>query len=75
MAASLEDHGVLVKQQGDRFVVYPNDLSGTGVIISPVVERERVGLNDRIWQITYTVASLKDNVDRYRGDAWASQRR
>lgn len=62
VAARMEDRGVKVTQQGDRFVVYPNDLRGMGVIVSPVVERERVGLMDKIWQITYTVPDLKEGV-------------
>jgi len=66
VAARLEQAGVKVTQQGDRFVVYPHDLTGTGVIVSPIEDRERVGLSDRIWQITYTVSNLNQNVERYR---------
>jgi hypothetical protein len=65
-AARLEARGVRVREQGPgRFVVFPEDLEGTGVILSRAVERERVGLNDKIWQITYAVPGLEAAVDRY----------
>lgn len=66
LAARLQDRGVKVHARDDgAFVVFPEDLDGTGVVISKRVERERVGLNDKIWQITYAVPSLRDAVDRY----------
>ncbi len=46
-------------------MVYPEDLRGTGVILSPIVERERVGLMDKIWQITYTVPDLEESITFY----------
>lgn len=65
VAARIEQAGIKVTQQGDRFVVYPEDLRGTGVILSPIAERERVGLMDKIWQITYTVPDLDEGVAFY----------
>ena len=66
VAARIEQAGIKVTQQGDRFVVYPEDLRGTGVILSPTAEREtRVGLMDKIWQITYTVPDLDESVAFY----------
>jgi hypothetical protein len=65
VAARIEQAGIKVTQQGDRFVVYPEDLRGTGVILSPIAERERVGLMDKIWQITYTVPDLDESVAFY----------
>lgn len=64
-AARLEQAGIRVTQQGDRFTVYPQDLDGIGVIISPSSAHDRVGLNDKLWQITYTVPDLKSGVARY----------
>ena len=66
VAARIEQAGIRVTQQGDRFVVYPQDLRGTGVILSPTVpERERAGLMDKIWQITYTIPDLDEGVAFY----------
>lgn len=66
VAARIEQAGIRVTQQGDRFVVYPQDLRGTGVILSPTAKREeRVGLMDKIWQITYTVPDLDESVAFY----------
>ena len=66
LAGRLRDKGLPVHEQGgDRFVVFPADLDGTGVILSPRVERERVGLNDKIWQITYAVPDLQAAIARY----------
>jgi hypothetical protein len=65
-AARLERQGVRVHQESpDRYVVLPEDLDGTGVVLSRRVERERVGLNDKIWQITYAVPNLHEAVTRY----------
>jgi catechol 2,3-dioxygenase-like lactoylglutathione lyase family enzyme len=64
-AARLERQGVRVHQDGDRYVVLPDDIDGTGVVLSRRVEHERVGLNDKIWQITYAVPELRAAVDRY----------
>ena len=66
VAENFEKAGIKVCQQGDRFVVYPQDLRGTGVILSPSADREhRTGLMDRIWQITYTVPDLDAGVAFY----------
>ena len=66
VAARIENAGIKVTQQGDRFVVYPEDLRGTGVILSPIASREqRIGLMDKIWQITYTVPDLDAGVAFY----------
>jgi catechol 2,3-dioxygenase-like lactoylglutathione lyase family enzyme len=65
-AARLERAGVRVHQErDDRFVVLPRDLSGTGVVLSKRVERDRVGLNDKIWQITFAVPRLREAVTHY----------
>jgi hypothetical protein len=53
------------QESADRYVVLPQDLGGTGVVLSRRVERERVGLNDKIWQITYAVPKLRAAVARY----------
>ncbi len=66
LAARLERKGIRVHDQGgDRFVVFPGDLHGTGLILSRRVEHPRVGLNDKIWQITYAVEKLEDPVAQY----------
>ena len=66
LAARLESKDVRVRQQGDdRYMVLPADLDGTGLIISKNVERERVGLGDKIWQITYAAPDLDAAVARY----------
>jgi hypothetical protein len=65
-ATRLERQGVRVHQESaDRYVILPEDLDGTGVVLSRRVERERVGLNDKIWQITYAVPNLHEAVTRY----------
>ena len=66
LAARLEREGVRVHEQGDgRYVVFPGDLDGTGVILTRRVEHERVGLADKIWQITYAVPKLEEAIARY----------
>jgi len=66
LAARLEAAGVRVHDQGgDRFCVYPADLGGIGVIVSKRTEREKVGLCDKIWQITYAVPELSGAVARF----------
>jgi catechol 2,3-dioxygenase-like lactoylglutathione lyase family enzyme len=66
LAAHLASHGIPVHaQSGDRFVAFPADLMGTGVILTPCEERRRVGLVDKIWQITYAVADLEEAVEYY----------
>lgn len=66
LASRLEREGVRVHEQGDgRFVVFPADLDGTGVILSKRVEHERVGLNDKIWQITFAVPHREDALAKY----------
>jgi hypothetical protein len=52
-------------QENDRFVVFPNDCHGTGVILSKTVERERIGLCNKIWQITYAVENFYDSLNMY----------
>ena len=39
LAERIDKAGIKVHQQGDRFVVYPKDLRGTGVILSPIASR------------------------------------
>ena len=66
LAGRLERAGIRVHEQsGDRFVVFPDDLRGTGVILSRRLERPRVGLSDKIWQITYAVDALDASLDAY----------
>ena len=66
LADRLERSGVVVHDQGeDRYVVLPQDLDGTGVTLTRRVEHPRVGLCDKIWQITYAVTHLHTAVDRY----------
>ena len=65
LAARIERKGIPIHQDGDRYVVLPADLNGTGVILSAREERERVGLNDKIWQITYAAADLDAQLDFY----------
>ena len=66
IAARLQERGIEVHEQSaERFVVFPEDLGGTGAILSKVESRPRVGLNDKIWQITYAMPDLKASVDRY----------
>jgi hypothetical protein len=66
LAAHLARDGIPVHaQDGDRYAVFPADFMGTGVILSPLDERPRVGLADKIWQITYAVADLDEAVSCY----------
>jgi hypothetical protein len=70
LAARLESRGVRVHARDDgRFVVLPADLDGIGVILSPHDRAAplpiAVGLNDRIWQITYAVPGLAPAVERF----------
>jgi catechol 2,3-dioxygenase-like lactoylglutathione lyase family enzyme len=66
LAARLASQGIPVHaQDGDRFVVFPADLMGTGVILTPPAERPRIGLADKIWQITYAVADLEEAIAYY----------
>lgn len=66
VAARLESAGVRVHEQGaERFCVYPGDLDGTGIVLTKTTRRERVGLAERIWQITYAVPDLRTAVARY----------
>jgi catechol 2,3-dioxygenase-like lactoylglutathione lyase family enzyme len=66
IAARLERAGVRVHQQSaDRFVVFQHDLDGTGIIISKTASHQRVGLADRIWQITFAVQDLEAAIGRY----------
>jgi hypothetical protein len=67
LVARLRDQLVVHEQVGGRFVILPEDLGGTGVILAPRVERERVGLNDKIWQLTYALPELGPAVARYTG--------
>ena len=66
VAARLQARGIRVHEQSpERFIVLPGDLNGTGLVLSKVQHRERVGLNDKIWQITYAVPDLKAAVANY----------
>ena len=66
VAAGLERQGVRVRQESaDRFAVTPDDGDGVGMIISKTAEREIVGLDTRLWQITYAVPDLKAAIARY----------
>ena len=58
LAEKIKQAGIKVSQQQDRFIIYPEDLRGTGVILSPIRDREKVGLIDNIWQITYTLSLI-----------------
>jgi hypothetical protein len=66
LAAHLERAGVRVHEcGGDRFVILPDDLHGTGTILSKREARERVGLNSTIWQITYAVPNRGEAIETY----------
>ena len=65
LAVRLQDQLTLREQVGGRFLILPEDLGGIGVILSPRVQSERVGLNDKIWQLTYAVPELASAVARY----------
>ena len=66
LAEKIKQAGIKVNQQQDRFIIYPEDLRGTGVILSPIRDREKVGLIDNIWQITYTIPNLDEGLNFYR---------
>ena len=66
LAEKIKQAGIKVSQQQDRFIIYPEDLRGTGVILSPIGDREKVGLIDNIWQITYTIPNLDEGLNFYR---------
>jgi hypothetical protein len=66
LAGHIERQGIRVHESGpDRFVILPEDLSGTGVILSKHVERERVGIADSIAQISFAVAGLDRALSTY----------
>ncbi len=66
LAASLESARVRVHEQGaDRYVVFQDDLDGTGTIIGKTQKRDEVGLASKIWQITYVVQDLEASISRY----------
>jgi hypothetical protein len=66
LASHMEGRGIPVHEQGpDRFLVLPEDCHGTGIILSKAEERPRVGLADRIWQITYASSSLDEMSEFY----------
>ena len=66
VAAQAEGEGLRVQASGpDRYVVTPDDGGGTGIILSARESRDRQGLNDKIWQITYVVDDLDDGVAKY----------
>ena len=66
LAAHMPDRGIKVHEQGaDRFLVLPDECRGTGIILSRKEERARVGLSDRIWQITFAGPNLDDMCDFY----------
>lgn len=66
LAGHLLKQGIQVYPQAhDRYVVFPNDCHGTGIILSKTVERERIGLCDKIWQITYAVENFYDSLNLY----------
>jgi len=66
LAEYLRKQGIQVHpQEHDRYVVFPNDCNGIGIVLSKTVARERIGLCDKIWQITYAVEDLRDSMDMY----------
>ena len=66
LATRLEGNGITVHQQADdRYLVLPADLAGTGVVVTRTESRPRIGLSDKIWQITYAVPDLRVAIDRY----------
>ena len=63
LAERLIEKGLKVhQQQEDRYIVFPADFHGIGIILSKRIERERVGLNDKIWQITYAMPDLESEL-------------
>jgi hypothetical protein len=68
VAAAMEAAGVRVQSGGaDRYAVTPEDGGGTGMIISKREERPTVGLDTRLWQITYAVPDLEAAIAHYGG--------
>jgi hypothetical protein len=66
LAAHLEANGIRVHESGaDRYVVLPEDFFGTGLILSKRVERDRVGLNDELCQISYVVPNCEAALAKY----------
>jgi hypothetical protein len=66
LAEHMSRHDIQVyPQEHDRYVVFPNDCDGIGIILSKIVERERIGLCDKIWQITYAVKNLHSSLEKY----------
>lgn len=66
VAARLQERGVNVHQQSTaRFMVLPDEFNGTGVVLTKTQEHDRIGLNDKIWQITYAVPDIKAAVANY----------
>ena len=65
LAEKIERAGIKVAQQRDRFIIYPEDFRGTGVILSPMKDRGKVGLIDNIWQITYAIPDLDEGLSFY----------
>ena len=68
VAAAMEAAGARVQAGGpERYVVTPEDGGGTGMIISKREERATVGLDTRLWQITYAVPDLEAAIAHYVG--------
>ena len=66
VGAAMEAAGVRVQAGGpERFAVAPDDGNGIGMIISKTAEREMVGLDTRLWQITYAVPDLEAAIAHY----------
>lgn len=66
VAARLEAKGVRVQADGPaRFAVTPEDGDGVGLIVSEHAEREAVGLDTKLWQITYAVPNLEEAITEY----------
>ncbi len=65
-AAIFQDSGIRVEEQSaDRLVILPGELDGTGVVLSKTQQHDRVGLNDKIWQITFAGPDLAAAVTNY----------
>ncbi|PZC44393.1 MAG: hypothetical protein DK306_001857 [Chloroflexi bacterium] len=66
VAAGMQTMGVRVQADGpDRFAVTPQDGNGVAIIISKHAEREIVGLDTKLWQITYAVPDLEPAIAHY----------
>lgn len=66
VATRLESKGVRVQADGpDRYAVTPEDGDGVGLIVSKDAERSMVGLDTKLWQITYAVPDLDEAITRY----------